>query len=336
MLKRETSFLVDCLKYNVGANTEDRLTAIVTSSFNHSEAFKKAFCKFLKIEIGRDLIAFQQHAGHKSRVDLILKTKKGDIRALIESKTESKIDLRQLKSHSTISAEKRYFISKYIISSAIMPKGWISLQWRDLSEVLAHNKGDFICREVLIYLKENNMIPPDQISVKDIEKCSKFLNSIRYQATPEISDLLANLESVNKIAAMLQVAAQEIIIDTKKFSGKRPKAKITYFYDDQPTLKSLSRKKSKNPEDLYKMHKHANIGLAIYIEMKDSKPFLGLRLNTAPGIFSGNVQKTKPSGEIIAGAFKKNWTYTDEVVIKFRKSELSLDNLKDQVRNAWS
>jgi hypothetical protein len=188
-------YLTEALKYDVPALHEDRLTQVVSATFNESQYFRRIFLKFLNVPYRPGILAKTQVRNEQapSRPDLILFNWDFPY-VLIESKVESKSDKNQQTRHSHLKAKYYVLIVRDPVQEIHIDNRFKKVTWYDffsyLLEISKLEKSEldsFLINKLISFGRECGMLLPDRITKTDFTSACDLLSQIRLRNDPSHS-----------------------------------------------------------------------------------------------------------------------------------------------------
>jgi hypothetical protein len=188
-------FLVEALKYNVPAFHEDRLTQVVSATFNESQGFQRLLLKFLRVPYRPGLRSRTQVANEEapSRPDLIIFDDERPY-ILIESKVEARSDKAQQNRHARMLAVHCFLIVRDPVKQVHIGRRFKKVTWGDFfSFIISADRMErdsidcFLIEKLISFGKECKMLMPDRIYKSDFESASALVTQLRLKSSPSHS-----------------------------------------------------------------------------------------------------------------------------------------------------
>jgi hypothetical protein len=237
-------YLVEALKYDVPAFHEDRLTQILSATFNNSAHFRRRFLTFLKVPFREDLSSRTQVANESapSRPDLIISTKNGDPYILVESKVSAQTRMAQQDHHARLLVRHNFLFVRDPVIEDRVAKSFKKVTWCDFFCFLAalktketNAKEAFLISELLNYGKECDMLLPDRITIEDMSVASKFLTQTRLRKHPScgFGDLtpFRAMENISLFLERVILKMKEDSFLSSKTAAFTRKVGVSHHYD---------------------------------------------------------------------------------------------------------
>lgn len=205
-------YLCEALKHDVPALHEDRLTQIISATFNESSEFRRLFLRFLEIPYKTHLRTKTQVGtiGALSRPDLIIQHRDSAY-AVIESKVRAKSCRIQQDLHSKTYAKYYFLICRDAVRPGALGRRFKKLTWYELFSFLKSNIsnertiGSFLVHQLINYGEQCGMLLPDSILKSDFENACTFLTELRLRDNPFHSfDKTSPAHSLDRISRFLE------------------------------------------------------------------------------------------------------------------------------------
>ena len=263
------SFLSEALRGSFDLNSEDRLTQVFVSSFNHSAKFRKYLSVFLACKLPPRAFAVAQRSflkGSHKRPDICICAGRST-KVVLENKIEAPLTVKQLKSYSGVqelSKAKKIALVKHFFEPLPITKDWRILHWSDLGRFLerkvkkqaADTTDYFIVHNFISLLDTIGMSTPNRITKSELQHLAKAFHKMRNAAGPDISLRVPAFEVasnyIDMLEAVVTMSREEPIIRKRAAKNYQFNPRINSWWD----------------EDEEKEHMHLSLTVEIRVKPK--------------------------------------------------------------------
>ncbi len=253
--QHQSSYLEGALAGGYSEYSEDRLSQIFCTSFNHSGRFRKIFLDTVNIDSkSYDILFAQTQIGYEvgkedARIDIII-YKNSKPYVVIENKVDAPLTNKQLNKYDKVRGLercKKLAIVKHYFDS-IFQGQWKIYHWADLYSAykrafvsgISNQLDKFVISNFIEYLEMMNMSRVHQISKSELIGFSQAIHNLRFEKSPYVSLTKKNIfemggQLLSVLEEIIDLVRQEPIL-TKSIGGKfRFSPVIGSWWQDEKT-----------------------------------------------------------------------------------------------------